>query len=364
MRLEESISLEARYWTSRTQAVACPLRGARRLDGINFHFSQAGLFDKGYRDLPAQLSRPELMQVTLNFVRNCDRVFRLQAALVNVVINSIWLMRVDRELRLKLSIPFDENDATKIPGYTEDAQVELTKLLDERKSEGYKWSSHWDVGANAIEQYMTLGMLDEEGIVAVLSSMIVGGWMCFESLASDLWLQMVNMFPKPLAGNVLAGKVPPVGESTQREQKSLSMDVFEQYGFNLSSHMGDILFEQKKVSFSSLKTITAAYRNAFVSDLPNDIFPRDTLERLEALRNLYAHRGGKVDLIFKRRWRNIETIHPLEIGQNYVATGDIVREHMDSVVKTGSDLIRFAEKWINAQPGGAGSQQHLGVPST
>lgn len=330
-------------------------------DGIEHNFRVAGIFDKSYKDLLGKMRREELKPLAATFAGNCDRVFQLQAALINTAFNMIWLARVDRSIRINRGIALDDVAADQNPAYSEDIKSALGELITARSQPDYDWEEQWNVGAASISHLSSNGLMMDTGIMALMASMVIDGWMCFESLALDLWVEMVNRFPDPLARNVLAGKPAPEGDVSQKDQRSINMDVFVEYGFDLSSHMGDLLLGQRKVSFASVKTVVAAYKTTFRNDYTEDLIPSDPLRRLESLRNLYAHRGGKVDLGFMRNWRGVPTVHPLEVGQNYVVTGEIVQEYMDAVVKSGCDLILFADRWFDDHAGGTGSQQELGL---
>ncbi|MFC3071083.1 hypothetical protein [Phenylobacterium soli] len=328
--------------------------------GINYNVAQAGLFDKSYRDLRSTLKRPELASVAWAFISNCDRAFELMATHVNLVVYSIWFTRADREIRFAHGIGLDA-DIGSHPEYASALDARLQGLMDDRANNPHHWDDHWAAGAGVIEQYLQTNIFGPEGSIALLALMCIQGWMCFESLAVDLWKTLVNIHPSPLARNVLSGQ-PPLGQDIPRQdQKTIPLSVLDQYHFDLSHSMGDVLSRARRVNLDSLRGITDAYKVAFKSDFDPTIIDTTHLNRLEAIRNLHAHRGGRVDETFIRRMQGVDFIHPLEVGQDYVIAGDNVRDYMDIVIRSAMNLIHFADDWLDGKAGGSGSQADLGL---
>src|SRR5439155_25056550 len=110
----------------------------------------------------------------------------------------------------------------------------------------------------------------------------------------------VNACPSPLANNVMSA--PDSALKAGNQSKSLSYSHFIGSGFDFRRSMGSLLFTEKKVDFQQLKTIRAAYKVAFASEL-EPIFEENhvQLSRLEALRNLFVHKGGLIDSKFVQR---------------------------------------------------------------
>jgi hypothetical protein len=326
---------------------------------IEYSIGQAGLFNKAYRALPDQIYSPELYELATSFRANCDRVFELSATHVNLVVYSLFLAASDREVRGELDIPISHNDPDAVPGYAVAMDQRMSGLLTEQKENEEYWTQHWQLGSVHIERFINRQMMKPAGSLALLSSMTISGWMCFEALAVDLWKLLVNAFPSPLATNILKGQPAPGSDVAGRDQqRSLGLNILDKFGFDLSRSMGDVLVHQRRVNLESYVGIAKAYRTAFGAEFDADLRP-EALPRLEALRNLYAHRGGIVDDTFVRRMGSTETIVPLEAGQEFFVTGLQVQDYMDEVVQAGSSLLLFADRWFREKSGDTDFQGEL-----
>ena len=89
--------------------------------------------------------------------------------------------------------------------------------------------------------------------------------------------------------------------------------------------MGNLLFAEKKVDFQQLKTIRAAFNVAFGGRF-EPIFEQNSrsLVTLEAVRNLFAHKGGKIDQAFVQRVKNDETFRNRKEGDLLSVDGGYV----------------------------------------
>lgn len=331
------------------------------MEGWQHRFGEAGLFNKSYRGLATRLQRQEITPIARAFEDNCERVFLLAATQVDLVFYSLYVGTRDREVRQRYGIPFAHPNPAEFPEYLEGMNQVWDELAEEARTNSDYWKQMWAAGSVHIERHEAFGTINPEGLAAILSSMIISGWMCFESLSVDLWKLMVNSFPTPLAKRVLAGQPPPDSEGSQRDQRSLSIRVLEQHSFDLSKSMGDVLARSRKVNLDSFVGVVAAYETAFGADFDRTILDVEELKRLEAYRNLYAHRGGVVDQTFINRCRGVETLLPLEVEQKFYVSGTDVAIFMDNVVASASNLLLFADKWFDEQSGGSGSQRKLGL---
>jgi hypothetical protein len=315
--------------------------------GYTISYGEAGLFDKSYRGLPAKLKQPDAADIVLAFIGNCDRTFELSATPINLVVYSMWLAVSDRAVRTDLAIPLDHADPSEFEGYA-DAMLAKDRELRQHQLENENyWNQHWEVGAVQLSRFFDRGTMNPTGAFVLMSSMAIFGWMSFESLAVDLWKLAVNTFPQPLAQNILKGDRPLGSDLNSQQMKNLNLSVLEQFGFDLSKSMGDVLVSQRRVFLDSFKGIFSAYNSAFKSDFDPSILNATSLKRLEALRNLYAHRGGVVDKTFMRRIEGLDTVRPLEVGQPFNMHGVHVQQMMNDMISSASALILFVDGWID-----------------
>src|SRR5437667_7985386 len=131
---------------------------------------------------------------------------------------------------------------------------------------------------------------DGEAVQATMAAMLIGLWTAFESAAQDVWILAVNSRPKPLADRILKTL------DKEERQKFLPAAMVSEADYDLRNCMGDILLRKRAVDFQLLSTIREAYKIAFESRLES-IFEEHQVElsRLEAVRNLFAHKGGSID---------------------------------------------------------------------
>ena len=149
-------------------------------------------------------------------------------------------------------------------------------------------------------------------IETILSSMILGTWTAFETLAGDLWEEAINAHPAELAalradeGRITkqANAVPSPDDSSRgRESKSVKLTVLDAITkgtFALHDKWGTILRQSTKFNFQKLSGIRAAYSAAFsrpVDEIDRALSSND-LDAINLVRNLIAHRGGVADQIY------------------------------------------------------------------
>lgn len=176
---------------------------------------------------------------------------------------------------------------------------------------------------------------------SLLTAVLLTGWTAIESFLTDLWLDAVDYCPNPLAMNVLQGK----------DGIKLSPDDLKEANFNFASSMGRTLYECGKVDLMKLGGIEAAYLKAFQigngkeSDTIRDLFKntKATLIVFESMRNLIAHRGGRIDQRFREQIRGYcpNLVTGLEDGEILPLTGELVRNHINDSVKFGIQLAKY-----------------------
>jgi hypothetical protein len=93
---------------------------------------------------------------------------------------------------------------------------------------------------------------------AHLASLIIGSWVVFETLATDLWVAAVNIRPMSLSIAALESSTVKrearITDDTigKKKPNPIFLDILKKYRFNLSDSMGTMLWRQEMVSFGSL----------------------------------------------------------------------------------------------------------------
>lgn len=173
------------------------------------------------------------------------------------------------------------------------------------------------------------------GHEAILSSMIMEAWAAFEALSTDLWVNMLNKYPSPLATNFCK----------KSGEKQFTLDQISRYGFDLSSQMGNIVRGFSKVNFDDIKGIKEAYNQAFGVDF-NGVLPENKLLFIaEKTRHLIAHRSGIVDERYLRHCAEEEPFKNFPVNERLPLDGYIVAQLVDVCVQSGVTLLKWADEW-------------------
>jgi hypothetical protein len=181
------------------------------------------------------------------------------------------------------------------------------------------------------------------GVQGTLSAMLIGLWTAFESLAQDTWITAVNCRPMPLATNVMSASDSELKAGNQ--SKSLSYAHLAGAGFDLRRTMGNLLFNERKVDFQQLKTIRAAYKVAFEGELESAFDADNTnLSRLEAVRNVFVHKGGVIDNKFLKRIGDDPAFKTAKEGHLVFVSGHYVSMQANAVVSCASKIVKAVDK--------------------
>ena len=218
---------------------------------------------------------------------------------------------------------------------------------------------------------------------AWMASMLVGAWTAFECLAGDLWVKSVNIQPQYLAG--LTGAPNRISKQARdkargghekakndkvEESVSADDDAYEPSSklsltlgdlckitrgkYDLGDKMGSLLAEAKQVQFTSLANIREAYSLAFPEKVKNGRSRRidgaladNSLDALSAVRNLIVHKAAKADAVYVADCKTAPTAPPLKEGESLLLDGALCRCLIDPVVKSGVELIRSVDSWLD-----------------
>ncbi len=161
----------------------------------------------------------------------------------------------------------------------------------------------------------------------LLRQSVVLTWGALEALATDLFISALNEAPR-LSFTLL--------EDEPAKKRFALKDFFrilENWGFDLSHHMGDILAAHCRLD--DLPTIKALF-NALLPDNEQlrAALSKDALWKLYQRRNLIVHRGATVDRIFLEK-----TGENLPIGSRLTVSSDELLNYLQVVRETGAEMI-------------------------
>lgn len=254
-------------------------------------------------------------------------------------------------------------NAPAIPGTVEEmlnaraVDAALRKQLEEQRS--------YDTGVKLVTQHHHVASIvafnSDQTVPAAMAfcgSLVIQAWTIFETVAEDLWVTAVNKHPARLSrlrGHPRSkyGK-PRQTEQPKRDDQSVSLSAndLEEYRFDVSEHMGDILLRNKRVSFRAISGIREAYHRAFDkhADDVDSVLDDAGLQYTAAVRNVLAHKAGRVDGEFKEQTAGISGVPAVADGEVFPLTGQIVAELCDATMSCSGSLIRSVHEWIIGHP--------------
>ena len=177
---------------------------------------------------------------------------------------------------------------------------------------------------------------------ALLSSIVIGSWAVFETLAPDLWKAAVNHGPAALAQRVnLAMQGNPDPKIAKHWKDKLQHDPRKDYAASL--------IEGGRVTFRTLERIVYWYCVTFEGDA-RQIFKDNTdIYAVSAYRNAFIHNSGRADKDFIKQTEAVDDLRgkfienqPLEID------GEFVSRLRTSVLTVGLKLLQLADDLITS----------------
>jgi hypothetical protein len=354
---------------------------------FDYKFKVAGQFDKAYQNLTWKNGSPKISKVVETYKQNMDRV-ALHWALP---LHFFALGQLARDTYL--------NVGTRIftPTYAEETRV----ICDSKEQAGgddepkeYRLlfgdlldQSQMETSADIIFDMRTLMLFHErwsglfDGVESVLTSMVVGAWTAFETLAGDLWIEAVNEFPSelaPLTGspdrihnyNPVAsftdntdiekgGSSKPEEEEDHAAVRSSGKKIplsdlhkLTRGSYEISDKMGELLLFSGHVQFKTLTDIRLAYSLAFSEKYKkarpygiDESLANKGLDALSKVRNLLVHRSGVADRQYLRETKHLDLAPKLEITKRLVLDGEVTKKLIDTSVHSACKLIGAIDAW-------------------
>jgi hypothetical protein len=191
------------------------------------------------------------------------------------------------------------------------------------------------------------------GINAMLSSLVLGMWTTFETMAGDLWEAALNAHPgvlADLAGDpkrlVGRGQRQRAQENWQTNSKQVPLNQLQRHQYDIRNKMGTIL--RPKFSFDSLDGTREAYAVAFSKHYGHlDMELKNTsFDSLSALRNVIVHRGGVTDEEYKRKTSGLTLLPKISIGEFIMLDGLTVTRLLSAAERSAIDILRIVDDWI------------------
>jgi len=252
---------------------------------------------------------------------------------------------------------------------SEAAIVVATTKHREKIWKGRKLDSIWANSMREISAYIAQDRVAFEGILAWLSTVLVGAFTAFESMATDMWVRAVNRRPNTLGANLVKFPTcrPRAARSSSEKEKdqqqpTIRLSELADAGFNVSTGVGDLLKRLHRVSFESVYGIESAYYSAFRNSEDKKGRPSNglaalfapaiaDLETLEEIRNLILHRGGVVDQDFKDRVRPYApALANLPLKEPLPVNGQMVERYASMAYSFCGHLDTFIADWFAKHP--------------
>lgn len=182
------------------------------------------------------------------------------------------------------------------------------------------------------------------GYEALLASQVIGCWSAFETLATDLWVQLVNIRPK-LAVRCLKGKQFP-------------LEALQKHGFNWEFHVGELV--KDKAGLGTFDGIKKAFAELLpqVPEITNAL-NADSLGAVRSVRNCLVHRSGIADSCFLNETKSVPPWRDVKVREQLPLDGANVAELVNAVIEVGCCLVKSVDQWLagdKSRDGGAESR--------
>lgn len=189
-------------------------------------------------------------------------------------------------------------------------------------------------------EYLTKSHKEVEGGLDVLKlNTLANSWTAFETLSKDLWVSVVNKYPKQFSRNSI--QAIKNKDEVDISGKSISIGLLSKYDFNLSACMGTILSD--KLDFTSASGIAKAYKLIFNESEDIEHFNFDALTELEIIRHVIVHNAGFVDRSFLNRSKNLN----YKLGERINLSYDECSALCNAALKTGITILSSIDNIIN-----------------
>ena len=193
-----------------------------------------------------------------------------------------------------------------------------------------------------------------QGCEAVFSSMLIGTWTAFETLAGDLWETCLNN--RPRLGFIALGAEPEQGDDEEKAKGkrkvkyAFPVHLLRLWDYNLRNRMGSLL--RKKWDFATRHEAKSAYIKVFGKhkEQLSGIFDDPNLQWIAAIRNALVHSGGVADFEFVKLVEKQPQLSLIKQTKPILLDGALVCGLISPAVVTGVELVKFMDDWLIAHP--------------
>lgn len=314
------------------------------------------------KGLPGTVRSTELATVAATFVANVDRVIDMHLQVPYLIYVAMAMQRLACQAiqTVKQTVPFDAPADLMVDA---DSREERERLYQAWAAKEARDPVQYEEFIQALAVYGTVvANLSPDravsGYRASLANQLIGLWTAYESFATDLWVQALNLRPSTLGMKALESQSwqksssrIPLHESEPDETparragpKPLSYQILKAHKFNLSNKLGTALHQSRKFDFNRADGIQYAYTTVF-GDSARGVFSRynDGVSRLEAIRNLLVHRAGQVDQAFIDRVKWMPDLASLKEGNKLPLPATIAAETMRVILPLGKELLALVD---------------------
>jgi len=198
----------------------------------------------------------------------------------------------------------------------------------------------------------------------MLSSMVVGTWTAFETLAGDLWEAAVNAHPRGLAK--LVGGEHRGQKGKEDLGRMVPLERLEKHNYDVSRVMGTLERSLKKVRFAALEEIRGAYKVAFGAEVPTvcRILEDPAPHNLSTVRNLIVHKAQVCDQEYRDKSGGSTVLPQLALGAKLELDGAFVKQLTEPVAQCCVRLLQTIDAWLDnslAVPEQGELEQGLGI---
>jgi hypothetical protein len=291
-----------------------------------------------------KIKSPELIPIVRAFVQNGDNIGDLLA--MPLTIMTAGLRDSFKNLDFIRAATITDTFGPDLDKYGLDPDI-TNKINDEMSR---IWNEETEPKFIAARRKLTMSVLYmpslSGGVRVLLLSCVVTAWTTFESLASDLWVQLVSSRTATL-GRQVASHVAKNSRDYGRDKSEpvVHLRDLSRHDFDIRPCLGEIL--AAKFDFTKLSGIRRAYQALF----PNDTQIRDALkvkdlQLLQGYRHSIVHKGGIVD----DRFRETTGLTGCIKGQFIPQQEDIVVRLIGSAFHAGEQLLLSADLWLSEHP--------------
>jgi hypothetical protein len=300
------------------------------------------------RDLATVRSR-KLHGICNTFAVNTGRMSALSLAMAEIayqIRRDQWcldyaMFETEREVKPPFTI-FQPSEKVRA-----EYAIQLDKCIAMSVSQQSGLRANW--GADSI-RYMLLftpGM--DSAMEALLSSVVIGSWIAFETLASDLWVAALDYGPA-----IVRQRVWQKNPKTDKSDDPLDATPPEELGFDPKNirKLGSAYHKARKVSFRRLHLIIRNYEIAFTSKIKTHFRTGQGkyITALSAYRNALIHNGGKADSIFVKQVKDLPEFGGIKAKQKLKLDGELVAKLRTASTELGADLIHFVDDLLTKKP--------------